>query len=123
MAALAESLSRYPTVGRVRLESGGGLLDEAEEAARLIHAHHLDTVVSGDCSSACTVIFVAGIHRQLDAAGKLGFHALQQVHPDADIYIEQSLAYAPLRYRRSLRAARCAGVADVYLVPDAGRAH
>ena len=70
-------------------------MDEAEDLARLIHSHPLDTVVSAKCSSACTVIFVAGIHRQLDATGQLGFHALQPVNPDADIYFTQSLAYAP----------------------------
>ena len=93
--ALAESLSRHPTVQRIRLNSSGGLLDEADDTARLIHTHHLDTVVSANCSSACTVIFVAGIHRQLDATGQLGFHALQPVDPNADIYFTQSLAYAP----------------------------
>ena len=93
--ALAESLSKHPAVQRIRLNSGGGLQGEAEEAARLIHTRHLDTVVSAECSSACTVIFVAGIHRQLDATGKLGFHALQPINPDAGVYFAQSLAYAP----------------------------
>jgi len=93
--ALTQSLSKHPAVRRIRLDSGGGLLDEAEDAARLIHTHHLDTIVNANCSSACTVIFVAGIHRQLDANGKLGFHALQSAHPDANGYFEQSCAYAP----------------------------
>lgn len=93
--ALTGSLSRHPTVRRIRLDSGGGLMDEAEDAARLIRTHHLNTVVSANCSSACTVIFVAGIRRQLDATGKLGFHALQSAHPDADNPFAQSRAYAP----------------------------
>ncbi len=93
--ALTDSLSKHPTVRRIRLDSGGGLLEEAEDAASLIHAHRLDTVVSTGCSSACTVIFVAGIHRRLDTTGQLGFHALQSARPDADIYFEQSIAYAP----------------------------
>lgn len=92
--ALTASLSRFPAVSRIRLDSGGGLLDEAQDVARLIHARHLDTVVSANCSSACTVIFVAGIHRQLDASGQLGFHALESAHPQDDIYSEQLRTYA-----------------------------
>ena len=41
------------------------------------------------------MIFVAGIHRQLDATGQLGFHAVQNAHPDVGTGFEQSLAYAP----------------------------
>ena len=92
---MTEGLSRHPTVQRIRLDSGGGLMDEAEDAAKLIHTRHLNTVVSANCSSACTVIFVAGIHRQLEANGTLGFHALQPAHPDVDTYFAQSRAYSP----------------------------
>jgi hypothetical protein len=92
--ALTASLSGHPDVRQIRLDSGGGLLDEAEDAARLIHTQHLDTVVNANCSSTCTVIFVAGIHRQLGANGQLGFHAVESAHPDDDNHFAQSRAYA-----------------------------
>jgi hypothetical protein len=92
---LETQLTSHPEIRRIRLDSGGGLLDEAQDAAATIKAHHLDTAVSAECSSACTVIFVAGTRRTLEPQGKLGFHALRSAQPDADLRWIQSMAYSP----------------------------
>jgi hypothetical protein len=92
---LETQLSSHPEIHRIRLDSGGGLLDEAQDAAATIKAHHLDTVVSAECSSACTVLFVAGTRRTLEPQGKLGFHGLRSAQPGADLPWIQSMAYSP----------------------------
>jgi hypothetical protein len=71
---LAARLATHPGILRMRLNSPGGLIQSAEDAAQLVASHGLDTVVSKECSSACTAIFVAGKRRILEGEGRLGFH-------------------------------------------------
>jgi hypothetical protein len=78
---LKEELDIHPGVSRIRLESGGGDVHEAFRAAKIIAAHNLDTVVSGKCVSACTIMFVAGKDRTLDKGAGLGFHAARSEDP------------------------------------------
>jgi hypothetical protein len=54
------------------LESPGGLVAAASYMAGMINAAGLTTIVSGDCASACTILFYAGSRREL--SGRLGFH-------------------------------------------------
>jgi hypothetical protein len=49
--------------------------------ARVIEAHRLATVVLKECSSACTLPFVAGSPHVLGAGGKLGFHRGSRTNP------------------------------------------
>ena len=56
----------------IELESPGGLVAAGVYMADMIHTARLTTIVRGDCSSACTIMYYAGAHRQL--SGRLGFH-------------------------------------------------
>lgn len=78
---IAKQLAQHPGIRRLRLQSPGGLLEEGVNSAKIVRAHNLDTVVSDDCSSACTLIFLAGRERSLDGRGKLGFHEARDPDP------------------------------------------
>jgi hypothetical protein len=68
-------LDAAPTVTALQLDSLGGRVAEATKLFDLVRSRHLDTFVSGECSSACTLVFAAGNNRFLDASGILGFHS------------------------------------------------
>jgi hypothetical protein len=65
-------------VNRVELDSDGGALGEALAIGRLIYKKKLDTVVADGktCASACGIIWLAGRHRVIEGAGRVGFHAI-----------------------------------------------
>ena len=67
-------LKAMDNVRTVRLNSNGGRIAEAQKISDLIRARGLSTYVSQHCASACTVVFLGGKQRQLNAAAKLGFH-------------------------------------------------
>jgi len=67
-------LKAMDNVKTVRLNSNGGRIAEAQKIADLIQARGLSTYVSQHCVSACTVIFLGGKQRFLNASAKLGFH-------------------------------------------------
>jgi hypothetical protein len=56
------------------LNSRGGRTAEAEEIALRVRQKHLDTQVQDRCLSACTYIFLAGLHRSAADTAALGFH-------------------------------------------------
>jgi hypothetical protein len=68
------ALEANPHVRRVRLSSGGGSLTEALKIRSMVLARGLDTDSVTSCSSACMSIYIAGRHRLLHRAARLGFH-------------------------------------------------
>lgn len=67
-------LKAAPNIAGVLLSSPGGRLAEAQKVFDLVRNRGLDTFVSDECSSACTLIFVAGRNRLVGLDGRLGFH-------------------------------------------------
>ena len=59
----------------VHLDSVGGRIGEAIKLNSLIRERKLDTYVSANCLSACTIAFAGGRKRVLRSGAKLGFHA------------------------------------------------
>jgi hypothetical protein len=59
----------------VHLDSPGGRVGEAIALNQIIRANGLDTYVSSECMSACTIAFAGGKHRVLRKSAVLGFHA------------------------------------------------
>jgi hypothetical protein len=57
------------------LSSPGGRLMEAVEMARLVSVMGADTYVSGNCDSACFVVFAAGKTKYVEDDAELGVHA------------------------------------------------
>ncbi|MCG7627454.1 hypothetical protein MHM88_06520 [Epibacterium sp. MM17-32] len=73
-ARLAQTLAQAPDVREIRLSSPGGHVYEARGAAQVIAEAGLATRAVGECSSACTLLFMAGVRRDLSAGARLGFH-------------------------------------------------
>lgn len=63
-----------PKVRRIVLSSLGGRLGEAAQISKQIAARQMNTMARGECSSACTMILLAGADRSATAGSKIGFH-------------------------------------------------
>jgi hypothetical protein len=76
---LAAKLDAHPSVRMLVLSSGGGWLNEGMRMAELVRERKLNTHVIDECSSACTLAFLAGEARTMSPSGALGFHASRSV--------------------------------------------
>ena len=68
-------LRANPGITALVLNSGGGSIWAGDEMARIALDFELDTVVSGECNSACVNIFLAGQSRVMTRGSKIGFHS------------------------------------------------
>jgi hypothetical protein len=75
MRAVREALAANPAVRTVRLESRGGRVTEGLALGRLIADRNLDTLVTGECSSACATAFAGGNRRLIGPAARIGLHS------------------------------------------------
>jgi hypothetical protein len=67
-------------IRNIVIDSDGGLVDVAMDAARIIQAHgRLTTVVEKVCNSACIIMFMAGESRSSAWNIKFGFHAISPI--------------------------------------------
>jgi hypothetical protein len=73
--AVRQALASNPSVRAVRLESRGGRVDEGLALGRLLSDRNLDTLVTGECSSACVTAFVGGNRRLIGPAARIGLHS------------------------------------------------
>lgn len=76
-------LNENPMVDTIILNSEGGAVYAARAIANWIIENQLNTHIDGICNSACTLIFMAGTNRTIDANGQIGFHQYSdsQVNP------------------------------------------
>ncbi|MGR3759841.1 hypothetical protein ACUXV3_06850 [Roseobacteraceae bacterium NS-SX3] len=74
-ARLRQQIAAAPKLEVIELESPGGNIFEARGAARVVRMSGLATRATGDCTSACTLIFAAGKSRSLAVGARLGFHS------------------------------------------------
>jgi hypothetical protein len=70
-----ELVGKHPEVIQVSLTSLGGSIDAAVEISSVIKKRNLSTVAVGECSSACTLIFLSSKVRAFDVDASLGFHS------------------------------------------------
>ena len=71
---IQEILLDNEEITTIQLNSSGGLLTAAQYISDLVIDFDLDTYVSGECSSGCVDIFLAGNKRVLERGSWLGFH-------------------------------------------------
>ena len=71
---IQEILLENEEITTIQLNSSGGLLTAAQYISDLVIDFELDTYVSGECSSGCVDIFLAGNKRVLERGSWLGFH-------------------------------------------------
>lgn len=108
---LSRNADRITTL---RLTSDGGYIEAAYEMADIVIDYSLDTVVEGECSSACAVIFLAGDSRSMQRGGRIGLHpaswgvdSLRSYYTDLqpDFGWEDEFAFAEWVYREGQRDA------------------
>jgi hypothetical protein len=68
-------LDTNPNVDQLILTSQGGRIREGLRISQMVVERNLSTSVSGECSSACTMVFLASNVRSLNANSSLGFHS------------------------------------------------
>ncbi len=74
MERFAATVGKTPGLKTVSLNSPGGRLREAKQMAALLKSRQLNTYVEGECSSACTYVFLAGKDRAATPNAHIGFH-------------------------------------------------
>ncbi|KIC38363.1 COG3904 family protein [Leisingera sp. ANG-M7] len=67
-------LAENPAISELQLNSVGGSVYGGEEIAGLVLAYDLDTLVDGECVSACVDVFLAGNRRRMTEGSRIGFH-------------------------------------------------
>lgn len=70
----AQIVEANPEAKRVVLTSIGGRIGEAFAMSKLVADRSLNTTASTECSSACTIVLVAGRDRSATPRTKIGFH-------------------------------------------------
>lgn len=75
LSTFEQLLRANPQLTTVQLDSPGGLLGEARAIALRIKENGFTTYTNAECSSACTLLFLAGKQRLLGHQGRLGFHS------------------------------------------------
>jgi hypothetical protein len=93
-ARFEQVVKKAPQLRYVVLDSPGGRLYEAHEIATVVRQRGLRTRASGDCASACTLVFVAGTQRSLAGPARLGFHraSVPSLNPLHDELANRKLA-------------------------------
>lgn len=68
-------IDQHPDIDQVSISSFGGRTNAGVAIASIISKRKLNTVAVGECSSACTFIFLSGKIRMFDINAALGFHS------------------------------------------------
>ena len=71
---LAEYLFEHPDIRALNITGPGGNMAAALDMAKDLADHDIDTIASGKCLSACTLVFLGGQKRSLADDARLGFH-------------------------------------------------
>jgi len=77
--ALTSALDMAPAVNTVVFSSMGGWVREGNLVANIISQRKLSTYVEGECTSACTIAFLAGRNREVGPNAHVGFHQFKSV--------------------------------------------
>lgn len=67
-------LLQSPEITELQLNSIGGSVYAGEEIAALVLEYGLDTLIDGECISACVDVFLAGNRRRMTFGSRIGFH-------------------------------------------------
>jgi ATP-dependent protease ClpP protease subunit len=78
--------SANPNLSLIHLNNDGGRISEAYEIYKFIKARGYNTYTSGQCLSACTIMFLGGKQRLISITGKLGFHSASIGNLDGQDY-------------------------------------
>ena len=76
---LLKALEIAPFVTTVVLDSTGGWVRQGNMIAKVISDRNLNTYVENECTSACTIAFLAGKERGAGPNSKIGFHSFRSI--------------------------------------------
>ena len=77
--ALSKALDIAPSVTTVVLYSTGGWVRQGNMIAKVISDRRLNTYIEEECTSACTIAFLAGKERSADPNARIGFHSFKSI--------------------------------------------
>ena len=112
--SLSKALDLAPSVATVVLQSTGGWVRQGNLIAKVISERGLSTYVEHECSSACTIAFLAGKQRAGEPNARIGFHSFKSIGADAANSIDTSTAQET--YRR-------AGLSPAFIAKVVATAH
>lgn len=92
--ALTRALDMAPAVNTVVFNSMGGWVREGNLVANIISQRDLSTYVEGECTSACTIAFLAGRDRVVGPNAHVGFHQFKSVGEPGGDEGDQTMARA-----------------------------
>jgi len=92
--ALTKALDIAPAVNNVVFSSMGGWVREGNLVANIISQRKLSTYVEGECTSACTIAFLAGRDRVVGPDALIGFHQFKSVGETGGDAGDQAMASA-----------------------------
>lgn len=72
--AFRELLKDHAGVDELQINSSGGSIYASGEIAWIVRDYGLNTIVVGECTSACVDVFLAGSRRRMTLGSKIGFH-------------------------------------------------
>ena len=105
-------LFENPEIEVLELSAEGGIVTAALDMAAVVVDYEINTVVTGRCESACTLVFLAGANRTLEKGGRLGFHSASWSRENLKDFYEQmqqsrgwadEFAFASWVYEESIR--------------------
>jgi hypothetical protein len=89
------------SIDTISLDSAGGLITEATNIADTISVRHLNTYIAHECSSACTLVFLAGSTRCLSSSARIGFHSWRLGATQPDVFPSQLSAQESVLYLKA----------------------
>ena len=92
--ALTNALDMAPAVNNVVFSSMGGWVREGNLVANIISQRKISTYVEGECTSACTIAFLAGKKREVGPNAHVGFHQFKSVGEASGDSSDQAMARA-----------------------------
>ena len=82
-------LKQNPGITTLVLNSSGGSVWAGTEMGRIALDFELNTVVDGQCSSSCVMMFLAGGSRSMERGSKIGFHSRSWSPRSVETYYEK----------------------------------
>ena len=99
--SLSKALELAPSVTTVVLQSTGGWIRQGNMIAKVISERGLSTYVEQECSSACTIAFLAGKERAGEPNARIGFHSFKSIGADGSSANAIDASTAQETYRRA----------------------
>jgi hypothetical protein len=89
---LSALMERSPGIQGIVLDSYGGRVYAARDAAEVISKHKLNTYAPRSCKSACTILFLAGKQRHLGEGAVFHFHRYGVISHDIKRFKDQGVS-------------------------------